>query len=137
IFDDCDDLKKQKGRTRKYGSESTWSSIWKSLTAPNIDKLFQKAKSAYKNNKLEKALTIYTQILQTDPTNYMALCNRTMMKIKMKNFGKALFDIETAIEVNKVYDNAWYLSLVAHVGLENKKGAGQDIEHIKRSNMQE
>src|SRR6185312_7091973 len=138
IFDECDDLKKQKrkNRTRKYGSESTWSSIWKSLTAPNIDKLFQKARTACENSKLDKALDIYTQILQADPTNYVALCNRAMVKIKMKNFEKALFDIETAIEVNKMYVDAWCLSLLAHIGLGNKKGAEQNIEHIKCSNMQ-
>src|SRR6185437_14559765 len=101
-------------RTRKYDSESTWSSIWKSLTAPNIDKLFQKAGSAYHKNMLKKALIIYTQILQADPTNYVALCNRAIIKLDMKNFGKALLDIETAIEVNKIYDDAWYLNLVAH-----------------------
>src|SRR6185312_15660816 len=93
IFDDCDDLKKQKGRTRKYGSESTWSSIWKSLTAPNINKLLQKAKTAYKNNKVEKALNIYSQLLQAGPTNYVALCNRAKIKLDMKHYGKALFDI--------------------------------------------
>src|SRR6185312_13039752 len=91
IFDECDDLKKQKrkSKTRKYGSGSTWNSIWKSLTAPNIDRLLQKAKTAYKNDKLEKALTIYTQILQADPTNYVALCNRAKIKSKMTNFRKA------------------------------------------------
>src|SRR6185312_4169192 len=132
IFDECDDLKKQKGRnrTRKYGSESTLISIWRSLTTPNIDKLFQKAKTAYKNDKLEKALSIYTQILQADPANYVALCNRAKIKLDMKNFRKALFDIETASGVNTVYDDGWYLSLVAHVGLENKKEAEQDIGHI-------
>src|SRR6185312_15438658 len=98
-------------------------------TTPYINNLFQKAKSAYKNNKLEKALNIYAQILQTDPTNYVALCNRAMVKSKMKNFRKALFDIEIAIEVNKICDDAWYLSLVVHVDLGNKKGAEQDIGH--------
>jgi len=76
--------------------------------------LFQKAKAAYGNNKLEKALDNYTQILKVDPTNYQALCNRAMIKIKMKNFGKALLDIETAIEVNRIYYDVWYLSSMAH-----------------------
>jgi len=115
---------------RKSDPESTLSSIWKSLTTPYINNLFQKAKSAYKNNKLEKALTIYTQILQTDPTNYAALCNRAGIKIEMKNFEKALFDIETAIEVHDIYDNIWYLSLTAHLSLQNMKKAEQDIKNI-------
>src|SRR6185312_3944968 len=102
-----------------------------------IDKLFQKAKTAYKNDKLEKALSIYTQILQADPTNYMALCNRANIKLDMKNFRKALFDIETAIGINKIYDHAWYLSLVTHVELGNRKDAKQDIGHIKDFDMQE
>src|SRR5205085_9930862 len=38
---------------------------------------------------------------------------------------------------NKCYDNAWHLSLVAHVGLENKKGAEQDIKYIRHPDMQE
>src|SRR6185436_19940073 len=79
----------------------------------------------------------YSQILQADSTNYMALCNKAKIKLGMKNFGKALFDIETAIEVNKVYSDAWYLSLVAHVGLGNKKEAEQDIVHISRPFMQQ
>src|SRR6185369_17388788 len=101
IFDKGDDLKKQKRkyRTRKYGSESTWNSIWKSLTAPYTNRLLQKAKSAYKNDKLEKALNIYSQVLQAYPTNYVALCNRAKIKLEMGHFEKALFDIETAIEV--------------------------------------
>ena len=49
----------------------------------------------------------------------------------MGKFKQALFDIESAIEVNKVYNNAWYLSLLAHIGLENKKGTKRDIGHIK------
>src|SRR6185436_7857341 len=79
----------------------------------------------------------YSQILQADSTNYMALGNKAKIKLGMKNFGKALFDIETAIEVNKVYSNAWYLSLVAHVGLGNKKGAEQDIGHISHPDWQD
>src|SRR6185312_3402447 len=128
MSDEYDDLKKQKGknRTRRSDSESTWSSFWKSLTAPNVDKLFQNAKIAYKNNELKKASSIYTQIIQVDPINYVALCNRAKINIDMKNFRKALFDIETAIEVNQYYDDAWYLSLVVHVQLGKKKDAEQD-----------
>src|SRR5438477_3014526 len=60
------------------------------------------------------------------------LCNMAMVKLKMRKFKEALFDIETAIEVNKTYDDAWYLSLLAHVGLVNinKKEVEQDIGHI-------
>src|SRR6185312_11430136 len=55
------DLKKQKNknRMRKYNSDSTWSSIWKLLTAPNVEKLFQKANVAYNKKKLEKAIELY------------------------------------------------------------------------------
>src|SRR5439155_20430160 len=95
-----------------------------------------KAYAAYNNNKVEKALNIYTQILQADPANYVMLCNMAMVKLKMRNFKEALFDIETAIEANKTYDDAWYLSLLAHVGLVNKKEAEQDIKHIKYMDMQ-
>src|SRR6185312_146714 len=131
-----DDLKKQKGKNR---TRPTWNSILKSLTTPrpNIDKLLQKAKSACENDELEKALNIYSQILQTDSTNYIALCNKAKIKLDMKHFEKALFDIEAAIEVNKVYSDAWYLSLVAHVGLGNKKGAEQDIGHISHPDWQD
>src|SRR6185436_887208 len=61
IFDEYDDLKKQKKRirVRRDNSEITWSSIWKSLTAPNTDKLFQKAKTAQKKKKSEKAVEWY------------------------------------------------------------------------------
>ena len=65
------------------------------------------------------------------------LCNTAMVKLKMRKFKEALFDIETAIEANKTYDDAWYLSLLAHVGLENRKGAERDIKHIKHIDMQE
>ena len=99
--------------------------------------MLQKAKSACENDELEEALNIYSQILQTDSTNYIALCNKAKIKLDMKLFEKTLFDIETAIEVNKVYSDAWYLSLVAHVGLENKKEAEQDIKHIGNLFMQE
>src|SRR6185312_11006152 len=76
------------------------------------------------------------QILRADPTNYVALCNRAKIKLDMKNFEKALLDIEKAIEVNKVYNDAWYLGLVAHVGLENRKEVEQDIGHIRHLYMQ-
>src|SRR6185437_8159303 len=137
IFED-DDLKKQKrkNRMRKSGPESTWSSIWKSLTAPNIDKLLQKSKFAYEKNKLKKVLDIYTQILRVDPTNYVILCNRAKIKLDVKIFEKVLFDLETAIGVNKVYNDAWYLSLMAHVGLENRKEVEHDIGHIKHLDIQ-
>src|SRR6185436_12249967 len=119
IFDEPDDLKKQKrkNRARKNVSTSIWNAFWKTLTTPNvdIDKLPQKAVIAYRSNKLEKALNIYTQILQADPANYVMLCNISMVKSKMKKFKEALFDIETAIKVNNVYNDAWYLSLLAHV----------------------
>src|SRR5438874_9813367 len=140
IFDEPEDLKKQKrkSRSRKDDSQSTWRSIWKSLAAPNvnIDRLPQKAEIAYKNDKVEKALNIYTQILQADPANYVMLCNRAMVKLKMRKFKEALFDIETALEVDKVYNDAWYLSLIAHVGLENKIKVEQDIGNIKHPDMQ-
>src|SRR6185312_12514885 len=72
----------------------------------------------------------------TDPTNYEALCNRAMVKIKMKNFEKALFDIETAIEVNEMYVDAWCLSLLAYVSLGNEKRAEQNIGYITHLDMQ-
>src|SRR5207245_7867631 len=72
IFDEPDDLKKQKRKNRARKNASTsitiWSAFWKTLKTPNvdIDKLPLKAKSAYKNDKVEKAWNIYTQILQAD-----------------------------------------------------------------------
>ena len=66
----------------------------------------------------------------------MALCCEAMIKIKMRKFKEALFDIETAIEVNKTYEDAWYLSLLAQVNIK-KKEAEQDIGHIKYLYMQE
>jgi len=60
-----------------------------------------------------------------------------MNKLKMKKFGKALFDIGTAMEVDNICDDAWYLSLVVHVALGNKKEAEQDIRHISCHFMQE
>ena len=96
-----------------------------------------KARIAYENDKVEKALNIYTQILQADPANYVMLCNMAMVKLKMRKFKEALFDIETAIEANKTYDDAWYLSLMAHLSLGNKKGTEQDIRHIRHNFVQE
>src|SRR5205823_2142364 len=93
-------------------------------------------RTAYRNNESEKSLNIYAQILQTDPINYIALHNGAKIKLCMENFRKALFDIETAIEVNKAYDDIWYLSLVAHIGLQNKKEAERDIRHIRGLDMQ-
>ena len=48
----------------------------------------------------------------------------------MKNYEKALFDIETAIKVDKVKQHAWMLSLQAHVKLGNNGAAEKDIKHI-------
>jgi len=128
IFDENDDLRKQKKKSRRqYNSGFTLNTIWKTITAPNASKLLQKAKVAYENDDMEKALNVYSQVLQAYPTNYVALYNRAWIKRKMGNIQKAMFDIETAIEVNNVYDNTWYQSLNMYVNLQNKK---QDIRHI-------
>jgi len=108
----------------------------KSFTAPYTNRLLQKAKIAFENKELEKALNIYTQILQAVPPNFQALCNVAMIRIEMKNFGKALIDLEAVIKVNQIYYDAWYLSLMAHLGLGGKKGAEQDIGHIKYLDIQ-
>src|SRR6185312_3701092 len=95
------DLKKEKKKSRgQYNSGFTLNTIWKAITAPNANKLLQKAKIAYDNNDMKKALNIYSQIIQAYPTNHVALYNRALIKMKMGNVQKALFDIETAIDVN-------------------------------------
>ena len=48
----------------------------------------------------------------------------------MNNFEKALLDIETAIEVEKLYEYAWILSLKAHVNLGKKNAAAEDIKYM-------
>ena len=128
LLDQHDNLKKQKKKSRRqYNSGFTLNTIWKTITAPNANKLLQKAKIAYENGKLD-ALNIYSQILQAYPTNCVALYNRALIKRKrMGNIQKAMFDIETAIEVNNVYDNTWYQSLNMYVNLQNKE---QDIKPI-------
>jgi len=138
VFDRHDNLKKQKkkSRGRKYNSGFTLSTIWKTITAPNVNKSLQKAKIAYANGKLEDALNIYSQILQAYPTNCIALYNRALIKFKLGNLQKALLDIETAIEVNNVYDNTWYLGLKTHVRLQDHEKAEQDIGHIGHLFMQ-
>ena len=110
------------------------NTIWKTITAPNTDKLLQKAKIAYENGKLEDALNIYSQILQACcySKNYVALYNRAVIKLRMGNVQKALFDIETAIEVNNVYDSTWYQSLIVYMSLQNKEKVEQNIKHIDR-----
>src|SRR6185295_2982685 len=84
LLDQHENLKKQKKKSRRqYNSGFTLNTIWKTITAPNANKLLQKAKFAYENDKLEDALNIYSQILQAYPTNYVALCNRALIKQKM------------------------------------------------------
>ena len=62
----------------------------------------------------------------------MALHNRALIKQKMGNVQKALFDIETAIEVNNVYDNTWYSSLNMYMSLQNEEKIERGIKYINR-----
>ena len=54
----------------------------------------------------------------------------------MGHFEKALFDIETAIEVNNVYDNTWHQSLDMYVNLQNKEKVEQSVYYITYSDIQ-
>ena len=58
-----------------------------------------KGNEALKSNDIKEALEYYTKSIEYDPTLAAAFCNRSLIHLKLKNFGKAIEDANKAISL--------------------------------------
>ncbi|KAK3237861.1 hypothetical protein CYMTET_52091 [Cymbomonas tetramitiformis] len=66
------------------------------------------ANEAFKGNKYAKAIILYGQAIDEDPTNAVYYSNRSFAHLRLENFVPAVEDASKAIEVDPQYVKAYY-----------------------------
>ena len=61
----------------------------------------------YEEGKYEDAIKVYTELLKSDPENYLLLSNRSLVYIKLEDFKKAVDDAVKSTKLKPSYAKSW------------------------------
>ncbi|XP_012258338.1 serine/threonine-protein phosphatase 5 [Athalia rosae] len=97
------------------------------------EKFKEKANEYFKNQDFNKAIKLYTQAIEADPTVAVYYGNRSFAYLKTECFGYALTDASKAIELDKNYVKGYYRRAAAHMSLGKFKQALKDYETVTKA----
>jgi len=94
-----------------------------------IEALLQLGIDCAQAGKLERAVTLFTEVIKREPTNSVAYLNRGSTQVRLGELGLAVDDFTTAIGLQPNLAEAWYDrgTTLAHVALN-----GRSLISLKR-----
>lgn len=94
------------------------------------EELKEKANEYFKNKEFDKAIELYSQAIDLNPTIAVYYGNRSFAYLKTEYFGYALQDASKAIELDETYVKGYYRRAVAYMSLGKLKQALKDFKAV-------
>lgn len=95
-----------------------------------------RANAAFKNNKFDEAIRLYTECLQLDPGfrtyNAIIYCNRSLAYMKLRKTTEALGDINKSIELNAGNAKAFFRRGEIKTQLKDYEGGLRDFQQVRQ-----
>ncbi|PNF36520.1 Serine/threonine-protein phosphatase 5 [Cryptotermes secundus] len=107
-----------------------------SVSPENIEKaekIKEEANNCFKKQEYNKAIDLYSQAIELNPTVAVYYGNRSITYLKTECFGYALNDATKAIELDKTYVKGYYRRAGAHMSLGKFKLALRDYEAVMKA----
>jgi len=98
------------------------------MTEQQIEELKSKGNAALSSNKIDEAISFYTQALALSPDNQLIYSNRSAAYCKASNFSEALSDAEEAIRIKPDWAKGYSRKGAALVGQHKYEEALQAYE---------
>lgn len=104
--------------------------------AKNLEGTKAEGNAAFRNQKFEEALELYTKALEIDPlnksTNSKLYCNRATVNFKLKKLEESITDCTSAIELDPAYLKAYLRRAKSYMDSEQYEEAVRDYEKITK-----
>ncbi|XP_045453104.1 serine/threonine-protein phosphatase 5 [Melitaea cinxia] len=96
------------------------------------ENLKNEANEFFKRQNYNRAIELYSQAIEKNPTSAVYYANRSISNLRLENFGYALNDASKAIELDKFYTKAYYRRAAAYMALGKYKLALKDFEYVTK-----
>ncbi|KAI3892176.1 hypothetical protein MKX03_036781 [Papaver bracteatum] len=90
------------------------------------------ANEAFKGNKYNQAIDLYTQAIEINSQNGVYYANRAFAHTKLEEYGSAIQDATKAIEVDPKYSKGYYRRGAAYLAMGKFKDALKDFQQVKK-----
>ncbi|MCL7035799.1 hypothetical protein MKW94_003193 [Papaver nudicaule] len=90
------------------------------------------ANEAFKGNKYNQAIDLYTQAIEINSQNAVYYANRAFAHTKLEEYGSAIQDATKAIEVDPKYSKGYYRRGAAYLAMGKFKDALKDFQQVKK-----
>ncbi|KAF3444950.1 hypothetical protein FNV43_RR14643 [Rhamnella rubrinervis] len=90
------------------------------------------ANEAFKAHKYSQAIDLYTKAIELKGQNAVYWANRAFAHIKLEEYGSAIQDASTAIEVDQKYSKGYYRRGAANLAMGKFKEALKDFQQLKK-----
>jgi tetratricopeptide (TPR) repeat protein len=98
-----------------------------------IDDLITEGGNYYDNNRFDKAVECYNEVLKQDPDNVTAWGDKGKANYKLKNYQQALDDLNHALELDPEYIFGYYLRAFPLVQLKQYPEAIESFKIFQRN----
>ncbi|KAF5177548.1 Serine/threonine-protein phosphatase [Thalictrum thalictroides] len=96
------------------------------------EEIKQLANDAFKAHKYSQAIDLYSQAIELNSENAVYWANRAFAHTKLEEYGSAIQDATTAIEVDPKYSKGYYRRGAAYLAMGKFKDALKDFQQVKR-----
>ncbi|PWA63702.1 serine/threonine-protein phosphatase 5 [Artemisia annua] len=92
----------------------------------------QQANEAFKGNKFNQAIDLYTKAIELNSENAVYWANRAFSHTKLEEYGSAIQDASKAVEIDPKYSKGYYRRGAAYLAMGKFKEALKDFQQVKR-----
>nr|SVE74684.1 EOG090X03S1 [Daphnia carinata] len=100
------------------------------MNLEKADALKEEANELFKKQNYVKAITLYSNAIECNPTSAVLYANRSFAYLKTECFGYALEDASKAISLDKTYVKGYYRRAASYMALGKTKFALKDYETV-------
>ncbi|KAL1560570.1 Serine/threonine-protein phosphatase 5, variant 2 [Salvia divinorum] len=90
------------------------------------------ANEAFKAHKYSQAIDLYTQAIELTNDNAVYWANRAFAHTKLEEYGSAIQDATSAIEIDPKYSKGYYRRGAAYLAMGKFKEALKDFQQVKK-----
>ena len=98
------------------------------------DALKDAGNELFKAGRFLQAVDLYTRALEVGPRTPALFCNRAAAHLKIENYGTALADAESALELDKTFQKAYYRRGCVNMALQRLGLAARDFKALLKAN---
>nr|SVE75039.1 EOG090X03S1 [Daphnia dolichocephala] len=100
------------------------------MNLEKADALKEEANECFKKQNYVKAITLYSNAIECNPTSAVLYANRSFAYLRTECFGYALEDASKAISLDKTYVKGYYRRAASYMALGKTKLALKDYETV-------